>query len=333
MLAWLLLVAQLVHSCDKEYTLSDLTILNTTSLFQDWSKAFNRKYSRHEKDNKYSIWLNNLYYIANHNSQNHSFKLNLNTFADINSNTIRKLTVKRNPQQINFKSKRRLLNIPSSIDWTSKGVVTPVQNQRDPMDCNSGWAFSALGAIECNYAIKTGTLNTLSAQQLINCQPAASGCSTITCRNRRRIISDRSDTIKAFEYAIDNGGMCSLTEYPYTATKGECNANCSTKYNKIYDWDMISIKDENAMQEAVASGCVSVGIQADQTDFKMYSSGIFESDNCGSCINHHVLIVGYGTSADGSKDYWKIKNSWGLNWGEGGYAKLCRNCNKNNGEG
>jgi len=77
---------------------------------------------------------------------------------------------------------------------------------------------------------------------------------------------------------------------------------------------------------AVAEGCVSVAIEADQTAFQHYSSGVL-TGNCGTRIDHGVLIVGYGTET--GQDYWLVKNSWGTSWGEQGYVKICRNCNKN----
>lgn len=36
-----------------------------------------------------------------------------------------------------------------------------------------------------------------------------------------------------------------------------------------------------------------------------------------------MAIVGYGTTADGTK-YWTVKNSWGSEWGEKGYIRMQR---------
>ena len=55
----------------------------------------------------------------------------------------------------------------------------------------------------------------------------------------------------------------------------------------------------------------------------MYTSGIISSTRCGTNLDHGVLIVGYGSEADGNM-YWLVKNSWGAGWGDNGYVKIGR---------
>ena len=58
-----------------------------------------------------------------------------------------------------------------------------------------------------------------------------------------------------------------------------------------------------------------------------YTGGILTATLCNpaNSPNHAVTLVGYGVS--NGVPYWKIKNSWGSNWGENGYFKLERNAN------
>ena len=67
---------------------------------------------------------------------------------------------------------------------------------------------------------------------------------------------------------------------------------------------------------------VAIAIEADKMSFQFYRSGVYSSSNCGTNLDHGVLLVGYGEE-DGKK-YWKVKNSWGTSWGDDGYIKILR---------
>ncbi len=77
------------------------------------------------------------------------------------------------------------------------------------------------------------------------------------------------------------------------------------------------------MKSYVATTPTTISICSSYDAFYYYYEGVLDS-NCGECTDHAVLAVGYGHDPSTGLDYWKIKNSWGSNWGEGGFAKILR---------
>jgi C1A family cysteine protease len=103
------------------------------------------------------------------------------------------------------------VSIPSSIDWRKKIAVNTVKNQG--RFCASGYAFSAVAAIEGRYKIKTGTLYTLSEQQIVDCGSGYAPDRLNGC--------DGWCAEWVFYYA-QAYGMETQANYPYVAAERNC---------------------------------------------------------------------------------------------------------------
>jgi hypothetical protein len=77
------------------------------------------------------------------------------------------------------------------------------------------------------------------------------------------------------------------------------------------------INDLRVKAWLATSGPVTAEIYATE-DFKNYGGGIYEFtyEDAGEDSNHGVVLVGY----DDTEQAWLIQNSWGENWGDGGFA-------------
>jgi len=91
----------------------------------------------------------------------------------------------------------------------------------------------------------------------------------------------------------------------------------------ISDCTEVTINKELNLLAAIKKGPVSVAVQANQLTFQFYRKGVL-SGICGTDLNHGMLAVGYGYDDDLLKKFYKVKNSWGIAWGENGYVRILR---------
>lgn len=78
------------------------------------------------------------------------------------------------------------------------------------------------------------------------------------------------------------------------------------------------------MRKALQLGPVAIAIDGSARAWKWYSHGIID-DYCGANLNNGALVVGYGSETEKSgrvNDFWIIKTSNGVKWGEKGYARI-----------
>merc|ERR1712019_13708 len=155
-----------------------------------------------------------------------------------------------------------------------------------------------------SWEVSTGSLVSLSEQQLVDCSKQNSGCN-----------GGLMDY--AFSY-YRSTSIASETSYPHTARDGSCKSSYTAAIPKggVTGYTDVS-SSSSALMSAINSRPVSVAVEADQSAFQRYSGGIVTS-GCGTNLDHGVLAVGYDTT----EGYFKVKNSWGSSWGENGYLKI-----------
>ena len=319
-----------------------LTLLLTSAAamrFEDYEVAYNKKYSFGERMMRRAHYEQSLQRVAAHNAGDHSWKAGINQFSDLSDEEFKNSYLMR-PQKCSAtntvgvpgettrlrgasENKKKTADLPPSIDWRSRGIVSEVKNQGG---CGSCWTFSTTGALESHLALKAGAWRAprLSEQQLVDCAGAfdTQGC-------------NGGLPSHAFEYIKHAGGLSTEFSYPYHAKDQKCSFNASASTTAPQS-NGIGIRvpggsvnltkgDEAALKYYLATrGPVSIAFDV-ASDFRDYKSGVYSSTVCShdaEHVNHAVLAVGYGVDPVSAKPYWLIKNSWDYTWGDSGYFRM-----------
>jgi C1A family cysteine protease len=288
-----------------------------SGLWDAFKIDFNKVYTEEQEPQRLAIFKANVETIYRHNAEHaksQGWTMGINEFSDLSGSEF--------SMMLGFRAEDKpqgelvVLNetgLPDSVDWTTKGAVNAVKNQGQ---CGSCWAFGTVASVESANFNKNKELVSLSEQQLVSCDTKGGdqGCKGGLPDN-------------AFKY-VESTGLTTESNYPYTSGglmgsasrqllgggKNKCDTT-KIKGDLVKVTGFKDVKGESQLAAAVAQQVVAVGI--DGMSIQHYSSGIFNS-SCTGQIDHAVAVVGY------SKDYWKVRNSWGKTWGEEGYIRMTR---------
>jgi len=293
--------------------------------FFDWVAKFGIKAQSGEHFvHMLQNFANNDDIIEDHNSRQNSYRLAHNHLSHMSLDEFKayyKLGLARPEKDTSssgllHEAPTDLSALASSVDWSVTGGVTGVKDQGQ---CGSCWSFSTTGALESAYYNKYNSLLSFSEQNFVDCDILRNGGRDHGCNGG---LMDN-----AFTWAKKNGGICTEDAYPYVSGTTKTSGTCQTTCSKVaaaapQSYTDVTVNSDAALMSALNKQAVSVAIEADQSAFQLYSSGVLTAA-CGTTLDHGVLAVGYGTWTDGT-DYYKVKNSWGTSWGMNGYILLQR---------
>ncbi len=190
------------------------------------------------------------------------------------------------------------------IDWT-----TPARNQGS---CGSCWAFSTTGATELmvNLYFNRKIDVDLAEQNLVS-HVEGSSCS----------YGYPGDALRY----IRNYGIVSESCMPYTSSSSCEDPVCSQPEEKIHvsGINYFSGNTEDQLKKFVMDGPVSLGINSWRHTVTLVG---YRSLNAGDTIRYQEnggkwYILSENDPLAG-RTAWIIKNSWGANWGDNGFAYL-----------
>lgn len=297
------------------------TSLPTLYQFNTWKQTHGKVYQTEELAVRMSIFMDNVKFVDEYNNRKDTkMTLGLNEYADLTHEEFKSMMTGSVEETNEAKAwlnqdasafiEPANFEAPASVDWRSKGAVTPIKNQGQ---CGSCYSFSTTGSIEGQWFRKNNVLVSLSEQQIMDC---STGYGNNGCNGGLMTSS--------FQYVKAAGGIDTEQAYAYEAAEGYCRFKSAYIGAKITGFSNVPAS-ESSLKAAVASvGPVSVAIDASHRSLQFYTGGIYYEPACSSTqLDHAVLAVGYGSN--GSQDYWIVKNSWGTSWGVSGYFMLLRN--------
>ena len=238
------------------------------------------------------------------------------------------------------RKRRDRVNFPSPLEV----FTTDANNQGS---CSSCSAFAVTAALETCVAkvirspsFRFAPPRGLSSQNLLDCaygNPGVFGC-------------DGGQSFRYLEW-LKEGNLDTNKVYPYidSSVKFEGLNNdyrqcyqSKSNYSSVMEESHSSWDDhtERDLENILLDGHAIITTMDVQEDLLFYRSGIYMSERCedwrlGSGrdyqweeesglrpLRHAVVIVGFGEER--GQKYWKVKNSWGENWGSSGFFKIVR---------
>ena len=315
---------------------NELTVEYTYAKYAaDFGKSADVKSTEYKK--REQIFNDHLREILQHNSNpSRTFHMGVNQFSDWTHeekkayNKFKAGGALKNYKGTVYKAPGNASDLPKTVDYRTSvmpNVLTAIKNQGA---CGNCWSWSTIESIESHFALKTGQLPVLSAQQVTSCDTVNYGCGG-------------GDYFDGWAYVQNSTGLNEEWLYPFTdffvknATKNGTAVcrNITKDFLPMFPWypkatvtgyTVVNPNDaHSAMHALLNEGPLSIAVAAEP--WMGYEGGILSNNASNPTtweIDHAVQLVGYGHDPALDMNYWIVKNSWGTQWGEDGFIRLAR---------
>lgn len=295
---------------------------NTTPDFNAYVEKYNldpRKTEFGEQLSKREF-MTNVYFIRLFNHDSITLKENIKTGMVPRSDTMGNILSVR-PKPANRFGSRRLPSLPNfdtgliptpsfwndtAFDWRNVVDFPRIQHQK-PNECFAETAAVALDALY-QKLYPTDNENFFNPDSLRKCTGHSFGETGLP------------DEIYAIRNLFSPIRGCH-------ATKGIDRA--MSLHQPIVFCDLWGdTRIEQKIMNMLKFAPVAVGIESTNRVFRNYKSGVLSPHHIRSSrgvVDHAVSVVGFGRADEPPHEkYWTIRNSWGTDWGENGYARVRR---------
>ena len=265
-----------------------------------------------ERSLRFVLYRKSVAFVAAQNSKGLSWRSEVNFFADLTEEERRQylglnVTMVMTPVTKVTTPVTKVMTLqgdpPETVNWVEKGYVTPVKNQGR---CGSCWTFGAVGAIEAGYKGTRGKLKSFAEQELLECvDEARNGCAGGWPIKAFQYSQRRLATTLNYPYLAEDRGKCDMSTVPNGLKSARVMGHVSVRHGESDHISAIAINPTTALFQVTLA-------------FHYYRDGVIKDTTCLGAPNHAVVVVGYAFR------HYLVKNSWGRDWGDGGFVKFAR---------
>ena len=211
------------------------------------------------------------------------------------------------------------VDLPDQFDWRSKMDIGPLYSQGA---CSGCWAYSTVQVIADSKLISTGHRPSPSPYYLLSCDSLDSGCNTGNMATAYAWIQVQPHGILGVEAFPTTSDTCAaaLGDAKKTQSGVSIDGFCEIP-------PLRGEETAHALLRALAQQPVAVGMNV--KPLQLYGGGLVQMADCPpasedqiNAINHAAVVVGWGVDEESEKPYFLVKNSYGQDWGENGYARV-----------